>query len=67
MTLALRHAAGEISHGVLPEAAATHGYVLSFRISAVLLVAGGVLVLALLEHVTGQPRNPVAELSPDRG
>jgi EmrB/QacA subfamily drug resistance transporter len=67
VTLALRHAAGEISHGVLPEAAATHGYVLSFRIAAVLLVVGGVLVLALLEHVTAQPRNPVAELSPDRG
>jgi EmrB/QacA subfamily drug resistance transporter len=67
VTLALRHAAGEIRHGVLPDVAATHGYVLSFRIAAALLVVGGVLVLALLEHVTAQPRNPVAELTPDRG
>jgi EmrB/QacA subfamily drug resistance transporter len=65
VTLALRHAVGQIRHGAPPAAAATHGYVLSFRISAALLALGGVLVLMLLEHVTAQPRNPVAELSPD--
>ncbi len=65
VTLALRHAAGQIRHGVLPAVAATHGYVLSFRIAATLLAVGGVLVLILLEHVTTQPRNAVAELSPD--
>jgi EmrB/QacA subfamily drug resistance transporter len=65
VTLALRHAAGQIRHGAPPAVAATHGYVLSFRISAALLAAGGALVLILLEHVTAQPRNPAAELSPD--
>jgi MFS family permease len=65
VTLALRHAAGQIRHGVLPGVAATHGYVLSFRIGAALLAAGGVFVLVLLEHVTAQPHSPVAELSPD--
>jgi hypothetical protein len=62
VTLALRHAASQIRHGVLPAAATTHGYALSFRIGAALLAVGGVLVLIVLEHVTAQPRNPVAEL-----
>jgi EmrB/QacA subfamily drug resistance transporter len=66
VTLALRDAADQIRHGVLPGAAATHGYVLSFRIGAALLAVGGLGVLMLLEHVTAQPRNPLAELSPDR-
>ncbi|HEX9537794.1 MAG TPA: MFS transporter [Streptosporangiaceae bacterium] len=66
VTLALRHAAGQIHHGVPPAVAVTHGYALSFRIGAALLAIGGVLVLVLLEHVTAQPRNPIAELSPDR-
>ncbi len=64
VTLALRHAAAQIGHGVPPAAAAAHGYALSFRIGAALLAAGGVLVLILLEHVTAQPRNPAAELTP---
>jgi hypothetical protein len=34
VTLALRHAAGQIRHSVLPAVAATHGYTLSFRIGA---------------------------------
>ena len=65
VTLALRHAAAQIRHGALPAIAATHGYALAFRLGAALLAAGGVLVLILLEHVTAQPRNPVAELTPD--
>jgi EmrB/QacA subfamily drug resistance transporter len=65
VTLGLRHAASQIHHGVPAAAAATHGYVLAFRVGAVLLVIGGVLVLVLLEHVIAQPRSPVAELSPD--
>jgi predicted MFS family arabinose efflux permease len=65
VTFALRHAAGQIRHGVPAAAAVTHGYALSFRIGAALLAAGGVLVLILLEHVTARPRNAVAELSPD--
>jgi EmrB/QacA subfamily drug resistance transporter len=66
VTLALRHAAGQVRHGVLPGVAATHGYVLSFRIAAALLAVGAFLVLMLLEQVTAQPRNPLAELDPDR-
>jgi EmrB/QacA subfamily drug resistance transporter len=64
VTLALRHTAGQIRHGVPPAIAATPGYALSFRIGAVLLATGGVLVLTLFEHVSAQPRNPAAEISP---
>jgi len=62
VTLALRHSQGEVRAGALPAVAATDGYALSLRIAAVLLGAGGVLVLLLLGHVTGQPRSPVAEV-----
>ncbi|MEP7019776.1 MAG: MFS transporter [Pseudonocardiales bacterium] len=65
VTLGLRHAAGEIRHGVLPGIALTHGYVLAFRVGAVLLIIGGVLVLALLEHVTVAPRSPELEIDPE--
>jgi EmrB/QacA subfamily drug resistance transporter len=65
VTLALRHAAGQVRHGVLPAVAAAHGYAVSFRIGAALLAVGGVLVLIVLEHVTAQPRNPAAGLSLD--
>jgi MFS family permease len=61
VTLGLRHAAGQIHDGVLPALASTHGYVLAFRVGAVLLLIGGVLVLMLLEHVVAQPRSAVAE------
>jgi EmrB/QacA subfamily drug resistance transporter len=64
VTLALRHAAGQIRADVPPAVAATHGYALSFRIGAALLAVGAVLVLVLLEHVTAQPRNPAAEITP---
>jgi len=66
VTLGLRHAAGQIRDGVVPAVALTHGYVLAFRVGAVLLVIGGVLVFFLLEHVLVQPHSSVAELSPDR-
>jgi EmrB/QacA subfamily drug resistance transporter len=62
VTFALRHAAGAMSHGVAAGAASTSGYALSWRIGAVLLTLGGVLVLFLLEHVLATPRNPEAEL-----
>ena len=62
VTLALRHAAGQMHHGVLPSAASTHGYDLAWRIGAVMLLIGGVLVLALLERVVATPRSPEAEL-----
>src|SRR5258708_20478528 len=36
-TLALRYADGQISHGVLPTVAQTHGYALSFRVGAAII------------------------------
>jgi len=63
VTLALRHAEGQIRAGVHPAIASTHGYALAFRVGSVLLVIGGVLVLFLLEHVVATPRNAELELS----
>jgi EmrB/QacA subfamily drug resistance transporter len=65
VTLALRHTAGQIAHGVPAAVAAAHGYALAFRIGAGLLVIGGLLVLALLERVSTTLRNPLAETGPD--
>ncbi|MGH8960043.1 MAG: MFS transporter [Jatrophihabitantaceae bacterium] len=62
VTFGLRHATTQIHDGALPAVAATHGYVLAFRIGVVLLIAGGVLVLALLEHVSAAPRNHAEDL-----
>jgi EmrB/QacA subfamily drug resistance transporter len=61
VTFALRHASSLMHDGVGPAVASTRGYVLAWRIGAVLLAIGGVLVLALLEHVLATPRNPEAE------
>jgi EmrB/QacA subfamily drug resistance transporter len=65
VTLALRHTAAQIHHGVGRGVAATHGYVLSFRIGTVLLAIGGVLVLVLLERVSSEARNPLLEATPE--
>ncbi|HEY2167621.1 MAG TPA: MFS transporter [Jatrophihabitantaceae bacterium] len=65
VTLALRHAGGEIKHGVAPALAATRGYQLAYQVASVLLLIGGVLVLFLLEHVVAEARNPLAELEPE--
>jgi EmrB/QacA subfamily drug resistance transporter len=64
VTLGLRHAATQLGHGISRGLAFTHGYVLSYWIGAGLLVIGGVLVLALLEHVTAIPRSPLADPAP---
>lgn len=61
VTLALRHASGEGRSGVAANIASTDGYALAFRIGAGLLVVGAVLVLTLMEHVSAQPANPLAE------
>ncbi len=66
VTLALRHTAGQVSHGVAAGVAAANGLALSLRIGAVLLVIGGVLILLLMERVSGQPRNQLGELAPER-
>jgi EmrB/QacA subfamily drug resistance transporter len=62
VTLALRHIAGQIMGGASPAVAAVHGYTLAWRIGAVLLAIGAVLVFALLERVLATPRNPEAEI-----
>ena len=67
VTFGLRHAAGQIHTGIRPDIAATSGYVLAFRVGAILLAIGGVLVLALLERVSAEPVNPLAaEVGGDR-
>jgi MFS family permease len=60
-TLALRHASAQVHDGVAAPVALTDGYVLAYRVSAVLLFAGAVAVALLLEHVDAVPRNPDAE------
>jgi MFS family permease len=65
ITLALRHAGGQIRDGVSQPVAFTHGYVLAYHIGAVLLIIGGALVLILLEHVVAAARTPAAELVAD--
>jgi predicted MFS family arabinose efflux permease len=65
VTLALRHAGGQIRDGVSQPVAFTHGYVLAYHIGAVLLIIGGALVLILLEHVVAAARTPAAELVAD--
>jgi EmrB/QacA subfamily drug resistance transporter len=62
VTLAVRHADGQVRHGTPPAIALTHGYALAFRVGAAMLAVGGVLVLALLEHVTAKPRTALAEV-----
>ena len=63
VTLALRHAAGQVRDDVPAAVAATHGYVLAFRLGAALTAIGGVLVLALFARVNAQARNPLVESS----
>jgi EmrB/QacA subfamily drug resistance transporter len=60
-TLAIRHAADKVREGVAPPVALADGYELSYLVSAVLCVIGGILILLLLEHVIAEPRNPLAE------
>src|SRR5215471_8376476 len=63
VTLALRHAAGQIRVGVSPAVALTHGYAMAFRVGAAVLAAAGVLAVVLLEHVAAKPRTALAEVS----
>jgi EmrB/QacA subfamily drug resistance transporter len=65
VTIGLRHAAGQLRHGVPGAVAVTHGYVLSYRVGAAMLVIGGLLVLLLLEHVIATPRQAEAEIDAD--
>ena len=60
VTIALRHAAGQVRDGVPFPVALVDGYELSYLVAAGLCVTGGILVLLLLEHVIAEPRNPLA-------
>jgi EmrB/QacA subfamily drug resistance transporter len=62
VTLAVRHAADLSASGSSAGAAATSGYALAYRVAAVLLVVGGVLVALLLEHVQSTPRQAALEV-----
>jgi EmrB/QacA subfamily drug resistance transporter len=61
VSLAYRHAAGLIGAGTDPRTATVKGYVLSYRVSAVLLAVGAVAVALFLEHVDPVPRQAEAE------
>ncbi len=50
-TIALRHATAAVHQGVTSSAASTAGYVLAFRIGAVVMLVGAVAVWALFERV----------------
>jgi EmrB/QacA subfamily drug resistance transporter len=63
VTLALRHAAGQMHAGVRMALAEIHGYALAYRVGTALLVVGGLLVLALLEQVRAERPEPVAEVA----
>ncbi len=65
VTLGLRLTTHQISSGTRPDVAATHGYVLALRIGAVLLAIAAILVFVLLEHVSVQSPEELAELASD--
>jgi MFS family permease len=59
VAFALRRATDQVQQGVSLAVASTDGYVLAFRIGAVVMVIGGVLVAVLLERVQSTPVQPV--------
>jgi len=60
-TLAIRHAKDQVADGIDQAVAAVNGTALAFQVGVVMCVVGGILVIALLEHVIAEPRNPLAE------
>jgi EmrB/QacA subfamily drug resistance transporter len=60
--IALRYASHHTGPGTSPAAALTHGFALSFRVGAAVLVVAAVLVLVLLEKVDAKPRTALAEV-----
>jgi EmrB/QacA subfamily drug resistance transporter len=65
VTLASRHTTDAIRGGTRSAVAATEGFVLSFRVAAVVLAVCGVLVLLVLQRVRAAPRSAMAELGAD--
>jgi EmrB/QacA subfamily drug resistance transporter len=66
VTLALRYADNRISHGTFPPVALTSGYSLAFRVGAIILAAGTVLGVVLLQRVDSKPRMALAEVPADQ-
>jgi EmrB/QacA subfamily drug resistance transporter len=64
VTLAVRVAHDKVHTGAAQAAASTDGYVLSFRIGAVLLVIAGLLVALLLEPGIAATPQPAADPAP---
>jgi EmrB/QacA subfamily drug resistance transporter len=62
VTVAFRHAGSQMREGVSQALAIAQGYSLGFKVGAVLLIIGAVLVAILLEHVVAEPRNALAEV-----
>jgi EmrB/QacA subfamily drug resistance transporter len=58
VAFALRRATDQVQQGVSLAVASTDGYVLAFRIGAVVMIIGGVLVAVLLERVQSTPVQP---------
>ncbi|MEU1408708.1 MFS transporter [Streptomyces sp. NPDC005728] len=58
---AFRYVNHHVADGTLPQVARTDGYALTFRIGAGVLAVGAVLILVLLEKVSGEMRDPLAE------
>jgi EmrB/QacA subfamily drug resistance transporter len=61
VTLAIRDAGAAIQQGVPAAVATTEGYAMAFRVGSVLLVLGGIILLALVERVRTEVRDLTAE------
>lgn len=58
-TMALRHARSSAAHGVAVSVASTHGAVLAFRLSALVAVAGGLIIA--LSPIAGPAPAPASD------
>ncbi|MFE1101895.1 MFS transporter [Nocardiopsis alba] len=61
VTLALRHADGLVLSGSSPVSAMADGYSLAFLVGGVLMVLGGLIVMAFFERVDTELRDPTVE------
>jgi MFS family permease len=66
-TIALRHARGQMAHGVSAAVASTHGSVVAFRIGAVVVFVGGLVVAGLMRGgpLGAQQAAEPADLQPE--
>lgn len=61
VTLAVKTARDAVASGSAEGVALTEGFTQAFAVGGLLMIAGGAIVLALLERVTTEARDPVAE------